>query len=133
VYGAGVRRLLLVLASIAAGCTGQSPDGDWRATAATVDGVEVAGLDEVVVTMEIDGDRITGSSGCNEYDAPAEIDDSTITFGEGAATERGCEGRQGEIEALFYGLTGGSAEWSLDGGELTLTTSSSTWTFEPVE
>jgi heat shock protein HslJ len=132
VYVAGVQRLLplLVLALIAAGCGGTSLDGDWRATDATVDGVEVVGLDTVAVTMEIDGDRITGSSGCNEYDTPAEIDDSTITFGEGVATERACEGSPGQIEALFYGLTSGSAEWSLDGGVLTLTTPSSTWTFE---
>ncbi len=118
------------LGLLVAGCGGSSLDGDWRATRATVDGVELAGLDEVVVTMEIDGDRITGSSGCNEYDTAAEIDAGTITFGGGAATEMFCDGRPGEIEVLFYGLTSGSAEWSLDGDELTLTTPSSTWTFE---
>ncbi len=131
-YVAGVRRVLplLVLASVAAGCGGSSLGGDWRATHATVDGVEVTGLDTVVVTMEIDGDRITGSSGCNEYDTAAGIDASTITFGEGAATEMFCDGRQGEIEALFYALTSGAAEWSLDGGKLTLTSSTSEWVFE---
>lgn len=127
-----MRRLLalLVLASVAAGCGGAPLDGDWRATRATVDGVEVTGLDTVVVTMVIEGDRITGSNGCNEYDTPAEIDGSTITFGEGAATEMYCDGRPGEIEALFHRLTSGTAEWSLDGGELTLTNSTSAWVFE---
>jgi heat shock protein HslJ len=121
---------VLSLPVLAAGCGGSALDGDWRATRATVDGVEVAGLDTVAVTMEIDGDRITGSGGCNEYDTPAEIDGSTITFGEGVATAMACDGRLGEIEALFTGLTSGSADWSLDGGVLTLTTLTSVWVFE---
>jgi len=83
------------------------------------------GFDTVAVTMEIDGDRVTGSGGCNEYDTAAEIDGSTITFGEGATTDMGCDGKPGEIEALFYGLTSGSADWSLDGDVLTLTTPTS--------
>ena len=48
---------------------------------ATVDGVEVAGLDTVAVTMLIAGGQVSGSSGCNEYDRPVDIASGTIEFG----------------------------------------------------
>ena len=46
-------------------------DGSWRAVGATVDGVEVVGLDTVVVTLEVSGGRASGSSGCNSYVRPS--------------------------------------------------------------
>lgn len=131
-YARGMRVWVVVAGIVVlASCgDGSELDGSWRAVSATVDGVDVAGLDAVVVTMDIDGDRITGSGGCNEYDTPADIGDGTITFGEGAATEQACEGPPDEIERLFYEFTSGSASWSIEGERLTMTTTNATWVFE---
>lgn len=107
-----------------------SIDGEWRAIAATVDGVDTADLDMAGVTMTIAGGHVTGSNGCNEYDRLVEVGDRTVEFGPGTATEAFCTAAPGEIEALFTELTSGVAAWSIDGDVLTLTSSTSVWTFE---
>lgn len=105
-----------------------SIDGVWRAIGATVDGVEVAGLDTVTATIQIDGGLLTGSSGCNQYETAVDVETGTITFGETSQTEAFCTAVPGEIDALFP--LSGSATWSIDGDVLRLTTDSTDWTFE---
>lgn len=105
-------------------------DGAWRAIAATVDGVELVDLQTVGVTIEIAGDRITGSRGCNDVEVAVDIGATTITFGEAVATEAFCTGPSGEIEAAFRELTNGTVDWSIEGVTLTLTAPTSVWVFE---
>ncbi len=107
-----------------------SLDGEWRAIAATVDGVELTDLDTVGVTFEIAGDRITGSRGCNDFEVVVDLGATSMTFGEGTASEAFCTGPLGEIEAAFRELTSGTVEWSLASSTLSLTAPTSVWVFE---
>ena len=105
-------------------------DGSWRAVGATVDGVDVADLDTVEVTLVVSGGTASGSSGCNSYVRPVTVDAGTVEFGPAEVSEAGCTGPIGEIEGQFRQLSNGPVDWSIVDGVLTLTSSTSVWAFE---
>lgn len=62
--------------------------------------------DGVEVTLQFDGDRASGSSGCNTYSGTFTADGSNLTFGPLAGTRKACVGPQMEVEDRFLPLIG---------------------------
>ncbi|MEK6720271.1 MAG: META domain-containing protein [Chloroflexota bacterium] len=100
--------LLLVVASIASGCQVVPGPGTGPGQAA-IDGtawraVAVAGravLAEATPTIRFDGDRISGTTGCNTFGGMFELSGDRISFSELVMTEIGCGGAVGEQESRF--------------------------------
>ncbi|WP_050525349.1 META domain-containing protein [Pseudorhodobacter aquimaris] len=86
---------------IMAGCvkTPQTADitGSWEVT--KVDGVDVPGT--VVVTMNLEEDRVSGSSGCNRYSGGYSMSGNNLTFGPAAMTRMACPPPGMETEVRF--------------------------------
>jgi heat shock protein HslJ len=89
--------MLLISLILAAGCTGQAPPGvqlngtGWTLTGYVHDGTPVQVLNGTTVTLAFgDGERITGSAGCNHYFASYEVKGTGITIGQAGSTEMYC-------------------------------------------
>lgn len=62
--------------------------------------------------LQLNGDKVTGSDGCNSFMGTATVDGATITFGPLASTKKACPGMKGSQNVLAV-LTGGVA-WRID-------------------
>ena len=123
------------------GCSGddRSPvdtvQGSWRLTTMTLDGL-VYPMDNPGrpdPTMTVDGYRVSGDGGCNQFGAEVAEDGDVLTVNLGAATMIGCPGARGTIErAYFDGLAAVTAA-TLDGSDLVLTGDDVTMTFRGTE
>jgi heat shock protein HslJ len=129
----GCSALLLVTA-----CGDDDDDDDSAATtAATASGSStalegptwtlVAGpelgvpLGDVSVTATFEAGTVSGSSGCNTYTAPYEVDGSGLSFAEEiSATMMACGDAETAVETAFLGLLPRLASYSIDGDTLTL-------------
>lgn len=60
--------------------------GEWSFVSGVTNGVAVAPLPDYPITLLIDEGSASGSSGCNSYYFPAQLDDGLWVWGEGAAT-----------------------------------------------
>ncbi len=93
------------------------PDGRWQVTLLDDTAIEPADG----VTLDLQGGRITGRSGCNRF-----FGSYTLTlgfaFGDLGMTRMACPGRPGEIEARFLTVTAKVNDWRLtaEGLELLL-------------
>jgi heat shock protein HslJ len=68
--------------------------------------------------MTLNGERVTGSTGCNEFQGIVARGTGTLTFGELATTRRACTGDAAKLEqALLNGLKG-QVTYSIDGNRL---------------
>lgn len=132
---------LVVVLGALGGCSGddRSPletvQGSWRLNTLTVDGV-VHQLDtpaRLLPTLDVDGDRVSGSSGCNQFGAEAAEDGEVLTIVLGDATMIGCPGSRGEIEAAYFDGLAAVTTAELDGSDLVLTGDDVSLTFLAVE
>lgn len=75
------------------------------------------------ITFRIDPNDSTarGTTGCNDYGASVEWDDSQIVFGQVEATEKGCDPALMEQENFVLTLLNGELSVDIDGDRLTLT------------
>jgi heat shock protein HslJ len=73
----------------------------------------------ITVRFAADG-RLSGSAGCNTYNAPYEMTDTGITVGPAASTRRLCAEPEGvmEQEAAFLGLLPEIRSYTLKGDRL---------------
>jgi heat shock protein HslJ len=127
------RTLLLVIAVIVAACgaePGASPppsspgavdaDGDWRLVGGTSDGVALPMVPGADITMTVDGSRISGRSGCNQYGGEIVVADGRVRFGSLFMTEMACDEPIMASEAAYHAALGKVRAASLDSDTLTL-------------
>lgn len=84
-----MRRVTLLLLVVAAAACSTGADGDWVLEAFIDDGETIDVVADV--TMAVDGDRVSGSSGCNTYSGSIDTDDGDLVISGVAVTERFCE------------------------------------------
>ncbi len=82
------RVTLLAFALVLGGCS-TGADGAWVLDTFIADGetIDIS----APVTMDVDGDRVSGSSGCNTYSGAIGTDGGAVVISGVAVTERFCE------------------------------------------
>jgi heat shock protein HslJ len=116
---------VLCLATLALAACGGDDDAD--ATGASLEGTQwtlVGGVDDVpedaVPRLMLDEGTASGSGGCNNYTGPYEVDGDSITIGPLAATMMACEEPKQTVETTYLQALEAAGAWSIDGGELVL-------------
>lgn len=83
--------LLIVLVSACLGSDfADSVEGSWQMTSGTVDGEEIPLLDSHPITIQFEGNQLSGTASCNGYSGSFDLDGSTISIGPVAMTEMAC-------------------------------------------
>lgn len=112
-------------ASVAAG-SGSEPDGDGAAAASSydgewelidgeVDGAPFTPIGNYPITLEIAGDEVRGSAGCNSFGGGFTVDGDSVTMGDVSITEMACADQEPmEAEQTFI-----QAFWQIDAIERT--------------
>lgn len=67
-----------------------------------------------------DGGNAFGSGGCNRFRGPAEIDGTTLTFGDLASTMMACEEPNSKQEAAFHEVLSETVAFKFEEGDLLL-------------
>ena len=73
-----------------------------------------------VVTLAFGPERVSGSGGCNRYQAEYTLDGNALTLGPVGATKRGCMDDRGETERNWFAVLGGPLTVSRAGDQLVL-------------
>jgi heat shock protein HslJ len=81
-----------------------------------------AGSEKVWITLN--GDRVTGSTGCNDLQGKVARDTGKLTFGEIATTRRACPGDAGKLEQTLLTTLKGDVTYEVDSNRLKLRTAS---------
>lgn len=112
-----------------------SPEGSWRATSVLQDNAVKTLLAGSEITANFGETGVSGSGGCNEYDAGYRAKGSSITIELLGATEMACESPAGvmEQEAAYLEALPRAAEFRIENGSLMLLTAKGTVlaSFEP--
>lgn len=86
--------LASLIAVLVSACLGSdfadSVEGSWQMTSGTVDGEEIPLLDSHPITMDIEGNQVSGTASCNGYSGTFDIDGSEVTIGPLATTQMAC-------------------------------------------
>ncbi|RZT20477.1 heat shock protein HslJ [Kribbella sp. VKM Ac-2569] len=77
-----------------------------------------AGFEKVWLTLN--GERVTGSTGCNEFQGVVARATGKVTFGELATTRRACAGEAATVESLVLKALKGELTYQIDGSTLQL-------------
>ncbi|MGW1341971.1 META domain-containing protein [Kribbella sp. NPDC002412] len=77
-----------------------------------------AGSEKVWIT--INGERVTGSTGCNELQGKVAQATGKLTFGELATTRRACPGDAGKLEQTLLSGLKGDVSYEIDSNRLKL-------------
>lgn len=79
-------------------------------------------LPETHITADFNAGQVAGSSGCNTYTAPYELNGSNLTVGSAATTRIACEEPQGvmEQETLYLGLLGTAVSYRIEGRQMSI-------------
>jgi heat shock protein HslJ len=80
-----------------------------------------AGFEKVWLTLN--GERVTGSTGCNEFQGVVARATGKVTFGELATTRRACAGDAATVETLVLKGLKGDLTYQIDGSTLQLRSS----------
>jgi heat shock protein HslJ len=72
------------------------------------------------VWLTLNGERVTGSTGCNEFQGTVARSAGQLTFGELATTRRACTGDAATVEALVLKALKGDLAYRIDGSTLSL-------------
>jgi putative lipoprotein len=101
----------------------------WRAS--SVDGAApVAGREPTIAFTE---DRISGTTGCNQYFGGYTYDDGTIGFSPIGMTMMACDDAVGDVESAFTKALGGATGAAIDSqGRLVLSGPDGSLLFDPV-
>lgn len=91
-------------------------------------------VDGSVITLEIDGDRVAGSAGCNRYNGQLEVDGDQLAFGPLMGTRMFC-GQDGlmDQENAFQATLAAVDSFDLSGESLTLSGPDGDLLFAPAE
>ncbi|GAA1563260.1 META domain-containing protein [Kribbella hippodromi] len=77
-----------------------------------------AGFDKVWLT--VNGERVTGSTGCNSFQGTVARGTGTLTFGDLATTRRACPGDAGKTESTLLNSLKGQVSYKIDSKTLQL-------------
>jgi heat shock protein HslJ len=90
----------------------------WQLTADAPLGVALAG---VGVTAQFEDGKLTGNSGCNQYNGTYEVDGDALTIGSDiASTQIACPAPQMAVERVYLTRLPKVASFEIDGDALTL-------------
>jgi heat shock protein HslJ len=102
----------------AAGCGGDdtgSPEGSWTLTG----GIDLTGA-ETLPTANLGDERVGGSTGCNRFNAPYEVEGDRLALGPIATTQIACAPPASDVERAYLAALERVAAWRLEQGELVL-------------
>ena len=127
---------LVVFAFVLPAC-GDDDEGSTTQNPADLEGVSwvltqmttVGGQTQVVdvgVTAEFDGSTISGTSGCNRYNAPYEADGNRISFGEIAGTLKLCGEPEDSTETRYLQLLADVGSFRISGRSMSMNDTSGT-------
>lgn len=74
--------------------------------------------------LTLNGERVTGSTGCNEFQGMVARVGNTLTFGELATTRRACADDAAKLETTLLSTLKGDVAYNVDGNTLQLRTPS---------
>jgi heat shock protein HslJ len=94
---------------------------NWVLARSTALGVSLGG---VIVSAELQGGTVTGTSGCNRYHAPYTLAGSKLTIGPIATTQMACGPAQTAVERAYLERLAKVAGFDVSGATLTLTETS---------
>lgn len=96
-------------------------EGEWALRSGTgSDGPITPGAGSPV-TLTIDAENVSGSSGCNRYTGPVTVEGTTVGFGPLASTQMACEPAAMALEAAYLTALGAVTDVARDGTALVLT------------
>jgi heat shock protein HslJ len=94
---------------------------EWRlVTYDAPAGVPTPVPDGILATAVFADGRVAGSTGCNRWSAPFEVDGSRLHLGPAAMTMMACEPDRTAVERGFTGALARVAGWSIEGHALLL-------------
>ena len=107
---------------LAAGCSSTPPAPPLAGTTWVAEDLGGRGvLDRVLTTLTFERDSmVVGTSGCNNYSAPAERDGARLRFGQAAATRRACPPAVMDQEQRFFGALEETRRFRREGSKLSL-------------
>ena len=73
--------------------------------------------------LTLNGERVTGSTGCNEFQGTVARASGKLTFGELATTRRACAGDAAKLETIVLNGLKGELSYQIDGSTLQLRSS----------
>lgn len=82
------------------------------------------GVDKAYLT--ISGDRVTGSTGCNDFQGRVARDGDKLTFGELGLTRKACAEAASSVEQAVVGVLKGDLSFVVKGNKLSLRTANGT-------
>jgi len=111
----------LIAVSLLAACAqGTMPaplEGNWLVEDIGGRGV----IDRARSTIAFDDQgRVSGSGGCNQFNGPVAIQESSLTFGPLASTRRACTGALMDQEDRFFAALDAARSYRYDGSFLLL-------------
>lgn len=112
---------MIGIAVLSAACLGSdfadSVQGSWQLTAGTVGDEEIPILETHPITIDFEGDEVSGTASCNHYGGTFELSGSKIAFGDLAMTEMACFPQETmDAEALYARALGMVTTVSVDDG-----------------
>lgn len=110
----------LALASCASGSAAGNLDGIWVLGRGTRAGAPLPVVPGRQVTLQIHGDKASGTSGCNLYGGTMQRQGDRVAFRELGGTEMGCADDAMALESAFLAALGKVATLTTDGDRLTL-------------
>lgn len=112
----------LVMLSACGSTTSDEPAADsgpplegtpWQVVATVAEDGERRDVpDDISATITFEEGTAAGSGGCNRWSAPYELDGSTLSIGDAAATMMACPGAASEVEAAFLAALPRVATWA---------------------
>ena len=97
-----------------------SPGGSWVLTSWS--DPSAVPTDPNSITLTIADGRVSGKSACNQYNGPVKIDGKGFSAGDMATTMMACFDDLASAENTYLRLLADVDAWSIDGGELVLST-----------
>lgn len=98
-----------------------NPDGEWVLESGTIDGEPFPLVQDWRITMVLADGTIGGTAACNGYGGTFAFDGATMTVGDLAATEIGCEQAVMESEQAFFQAIQTPVTLEVQGDRLTAT------------
>jgi heat shock protein HslJ len=92
----------------------------WQLSTVITGGTAAHQIGSEQAWLTLNGERVTGSTGCNSFQGVVARNTGTLTFGDLATTRRACKGDQSKLEtSLLKGLNG-TMSYQVEGQSLHL-------------
>lgn len=95
-----------ILGLVISACLGtdfeDSIDGPWQLTSGSIDGQEIAIIEDHPISIVFDRDQVSGTASCNGYGGTFGLDGASISFGNLAMTEMACLPEETMVAEQLY-------------------------------